>query len=80
MFVSYFVAGFIPLLPYLVFDRVATALSYSIVLSLAALFGIGFLVGHISKTRKIKEGGQMLLLGGLAIALGVFIGQLVRHW
>lgn len=77
MFVSYLIAGFIPLSPYLVFNKVTTALTFSIILSLIALFCLGLLISHISRTKKIKEGLQMILLGGLAIGLGVFIGQLV---
>lgn len=78
MFVSYFLAGLIPLLPYVVLREVTSALRVSILLSLFALFILGLLTARLTKTGQLKEGLQIVLLGGAAVLLGVFIGRFVQ--
>ena len=77
MFVSYFISGFVPLFPYLFFE-VSGALTLSIVVSLIALFFMGVAKGKMSHTPWIRSGFKMFLVGGIAIAVGVTIGSLVR--
>ena len=76
MFFSYFFAGFIPLAPYLILP-VQQALGASIVLALAALFILGFIAGSLSKTRVMRQGIEMLIIGGVAVLLGVGVGLFV---
>ena len=78
MFCSYLAAGLIPLLPYIIFEKIY-ALTASIMLSLVALFSLGVYSANISKMRVLKSGFRMLIIGGMAIAVGVVIGQLVRQ-
>src|SRR3990167_3674571 len=73
MFFSYFVAGFIPLLPYAILD-VRSALITSIVLSLAALFVLGITGAGLSHTNKLKHGMRMFFIGGVAVLVGVVVG------
>lgn len=77
MFFSYFVSGFIPLFPYLVFP-VAMAFWVSVVLSLAALFGLGVIGARISDISVVRSGLRMLIIGGVAIALGITVGSLIK--
>lgn len=79
MFISYFVAGFIPLFPYLIAE-IRTAFIVSIALSLLALFLLGALSGKSFGIRVWKRGVQMLVLGGIAIGLGVVVGVAVNRW
>lgn len=76
MFVSYLVAGFMPLAPYFVLES-AEALPYSVGAALLALFALGIYGARMTKTHFLKRGIQMLLIGGAAIAVGVLAGQLV---
>lgn len=76
MFVSYFITGFIPLVPYLLVDR-DRALWYSIGASLAALFVLGATAARLARINVIRNGLEMLLVGGLAIAIGVIVGSVV---
>lgn len=78
MFISYFVAGFIPLFPYLVFPT-ATALFVSIAASLGALFLLGLISGTLSKRRVLKSGLRMALVGGAAIAVGALAGMVLSQ-
>lgn len=77
MFFSYFFAGFIPLFPYLLFP-LALALRISILGSLVALFLLGVVGARISHIAFVKNGLRMLLLGGVAIAVGIFVGRLTN--
>lgn len=74
MFISYFVAGFVPLLPY-VFFALNLAFWYSIGFSLSALFLLGVFSARVSGISFIKDGARMLIIGGIAIAVGVLVGR-----
>lgn len=74
MFSSYFVAGFIPLLPYLVAET-DRALPLSIAASVLALFILGFAGGVLSKTSVMRSALRMTIVGGAAIAIGVAVGS-----
>ncbi|OGG64115.1 hypothetical protein A3C18_00805 [Candidatus Kaiserbacteria bacterium RIFCSPHIGHO2_02_FULL_54_11b] len=75
MFFSYFVAGFIPLAPYLVF-AVGQAFPLSVAGSVAALFVLGYWSGR--KTASAwRKALRMGLVGGLAILVGTAAGSLV---
>ncbi|MEK7612918.1 MAG: VIT1/CCC1 transporter family protein [Patescibacteria group bacterium] len=73
MFFSYFVAGFIPLFPYILYEPTA-AFQLSIIYSLAALFLLGMLSGALARTRLMKNALRMLVIGGVAIGAGVLAG------
>lgn len=77
MFVSYFVAGFIPLFPYILLDR-EPALVTSITASCTALFLLGFLGARHFGSRGYRSGIRMLLLGGGAIVIGILVGRLLH--
>lgn len=76
MFGSYFVAGFVPLFPYVVYPPGA-AFQLSIVYSLLALFALGLLSGALSRSNLWRAALRMALVGGVAIAAGVGAGLLL---
>lgn len=77
MFFSYFVAGFIPLLPILLFE-----LPYSVYLTVAfaliGLFLLGLLKGKLTKTNLLKSGLKVAVVGGIATALGIAVGIMLK--
>jgi len=75
MFVSYFISGFIPLIPYLLFTGPVAFLS-SIGVSIVALTFLGMLSAKLSKTNIRKSTVRMVVIGTLAIGAGVLIGGL----
>lgn len=78
MFFSYFAAGFIPLAPYIIF-AVIPAFLISVLLSLVALFILGAVSSKFFKTdHTTRHGIKMLIIGGLAIAVGIVVGKLVN--
>lgn len=76
MFISYAIAGVIPLLPYVIFPK-ETAFIVSVSLTLVALFGLGAISAAQYKGKVVKRGVKTMVLGGLAIAAGVLIGSLL---
>jgi len=74
---AYVVGGLVPLLPYLFIDVVPRALSVSIVVTLIALFGFGWLKGRYTGTRPITSALQTFVIGGLAAAAAFVIARLV---
>ena len=74
MFISYFVAGFIPLAPYLIYAEASAALPVSVAVSLAALFILGLVGGSLSNGNLLRRGTRMMVVGGVAIAAGVIAG------
>lgn len=77
MFSSYFVSGFIPLFPYLMFPT-NRALPYSVLISLIALFILGYISATFSNTDKFRKGVEMFIIGGIAILLGVIVGMAIN--
>jgi VIT1/CCC1 family predicted Fe2+/Mn2+ transporter len=72
---SYFGAGLIPLSPYIITDP-SRAFYYSIVASLFALAVLGIISAKVLKLSVAHNALRMFLMGGFAIALGVFVGAL----
>jgi vacuolar iron transporter family protein len=74
MFFSYFVAGLIPLVPYLLVVG-SSAMIVSIACTLVALLILGVVGGTLSGVRAVRGGIRAVVVGGLAIALGIFVGS-----
>jgi VIT1/CCC1 family predicted Fe2+/Mn2+ transporter len=79
MFVSYFLAGFVPLSPYLFFP-VSSAFPASISASLIALFILGYVSARKFGANARKSSLRMLTLGGLAIFAGTAVGFLLKRF
>jgi predicted membrane protein (TIGR00267 family) len=79
MFFSYFLSGFIVILPYMIFP-VSEAFKISIVLSIFSLFILGIISGKISKINIFKNGLKMAIVGGLAILVGTLAGNLLTDF
>lgn len=77
MFCSYFTAGFIPVLPYILFPFPGSIL-ISTLLSLTGLAFLGIYKGIISKTSLFKNSVEVLVIGGLASLVGVIAGYILK--
>lgn len=77
MFFAYFIAGFVPLSPYL-FLAPDVALPVSITASSISLFILGGVGSVVSKIPFWKGAMKMLIIGGIAIVLGVIVGSIVH--
>jgi VIT1/CCC1 family predicted Fe2+/Mn2+ transporter len=72
MLFSYVLCGLVPLLPYLL--GLKDAFAYSIIATLIALFALGYFSAEMLKTKMLKSALRMLIIGGAAVALGIFVG------
>ena len=79
MFISFILASFIPILPYILFN-LSIALWISILLSIATLFALGLVSAEIVKVKMVPHAIKMALLGGVAIIIGVVVGLFVRQY
>ena len=77
MFVSYFAAGFIPLLPYILLDASA-AFEVSIIATLVALMFLGMISARTLGTPLWRSGLRMLTIGGIAVIMGIVVGVLFK--
>ena len=77
MFFSFFLAGLIPIAPY-VFIESKSAIAVSIITSLIALFILGLASGKMSRTGMISRGLRMAILAGIAIFIGIMVGKFVN--
>lgn len=77
MFLSYSLAGLIPLAPILVLDYPGSV-AFSVILALAGLFLLGYIKGRLINTSPWNGGLKILIVGGIATALGVLVGFIFK--
>lgn len=75
---AYIVGGIIPLIAYIVLP-IASAIWISVVVTLLALFGLGIAVSRFAKRSWLRAGSELVLLAGIAGAVGFAIGQVVER-
>lgn len=72
---SYVAGGLIPLAPYFFISNTRPALFFSVLVTMAALAGFGFIKGIFTGTPAGRSAGQTLLIGGLAAAAAFLIAR-----
>jgi VIT1/CCC1 family predicted Fe2+/Mn2+ transporter len=76
MFVAYFLAGLVPLVPIIVFP-IEYARDVAIVGALVGLFALGYWKGKVVKVSPIKSALEILIIGGIATAVGIIVGNIL---
>ncbi len=76
MFISYFLAGLVPIIPYII-APLESAFIWSIILTILALVVFGVITSKLSKVNVAKNSIRMLIIAGLAIVVGVGIGKII---
>jgi len=74
---AYVAGGFIPLAPYLVSSSARSALGFSVVVTLVALFAFGYVKGRFTGARPVRSALQTALIGGLAAAAAFAIARAI---
>lgn len=77
MLISYLLAGLVPVLP-IMFFPLPEAGFVSVISAFAGLFVLGFVKGKIVKINRTRSGLEMLFVGGIAAAIGIAVGLLLR--
>lgn len=75
---SYIAGGLIPLSPYILLTSTSTALRVSIGVTLAALFGFGYIKGHFTGTNPLRGALQTALIGGLSATAAFGIARMFK--
>ena len=76
MFIAYFMAGLVPLLP-VVLLPIEYSREVAIAASLIGLFILGYLKGKVVKVSPIKSALEILIIGGLATLIGIVVGNVL---
>ncbi len=74
---SYIAGGLVPLAPYMVTGDVFTGLTFSMAVTLVALFIFGFVKGRLTGIHPLRGGLQTLVIGGLASAAAFGLAKLI---
>ncbi len=74
---SYAVAGFIPLSPYMLIHSLGTALNVSVIVTLLALLVFGYIRGRVTGTNAVRAGLETILVGGIAAGAAFTIARLI---
>lgn len=74
---AYVAGGVIPLAPYLAARRASAALTLSVAVTMAALFGFGFVKGRFTGAKPLKSAIQTTLIGGLAAGAAFALARLL---
>lgn len=74
---SYVVGGLIPLAPYMIVERMSTALGLSVAMTLVALFVFGYVKGTFTGLAPWRGGWQTVIIGGLAATAAFAIARAV---
>jgi vacuolar iron transporter family protein len=74
---SYVVGGLIPLIPYMIATKVKTALLFSAIVTVIALFGFGYGKNKMIGLSPLRGGIQTILIGGVAAGAAFLIARLV---
>lgn len=76
MFASYVVGGLIPLTAYIL-QPIHVAIPISVLFTLTGLFALGAFTTAFTKQPFLKSGLRMLLIGGVALVVGLVVGSVV---
>jgi len=74
---SYFLGGLVPLTP-IVLLSLPVSSYVSISAALVGLFLVGFIKAKLVQVPAVRSGVEMLVLGGITTAIGLFIGNIFR--
>jgi VIT1/CCC1 family predicted Fe2+/Mn2+ transporter len=74
---AYAVGGFVPLAPYIAIKSAATALLFSIAVTLLALLVFGFIKGRFTGMRPVRSALQTAFIGSAAAGAAFLIAKLI---
>ena len=77
MFVSYLGAGMIPIIPVIIFGPPLS--SYiGVMLAFLGLFIVGYLRGHLTGEKPLRNAIELFIIGGTATTIGLVVGYFLK--
>ena len=77
VFLSYIIAGLIPLFPYLILPHLE-AIPFSIGAALIGMIILGIFKGKLSKKSPFRSALEVLIIGGIAAGIGIAVGLIFK--
>lgn len=77
MFISYLMAGMIPIAPIVIFDQPAGRY-VSIVFAFLGLFVIGYIKGQVVQQKPLRSAIELFIIGGTATIIGLLVGHFLK--
>lgn len=77
MFLGYLIAGMIPILPLFLFPYAYSSLG-SVLFAFLGLFTLGFIKGKLVHVGAIQSALKILVVGGLAVLIGIAVGRFLK--
>jgi len=74
---AYIAGGLVPLTPYMLISNAGSALIFSVIFTLLALFIFGYIKGRFTGTHPLQSALQTTLIGGLAAAVAFGLARLI---
>ncbi len=75
MFFAYFAAGLVPLLP-IIFFPMEYSRDVAIIAALIGLLVLGYVKGKVVKVPPLRSAIEIFVIGGLATAIGIIVGNI----
>ena len=77
MFGSYLLAGLVPIAPMVLLDR-PLAIPATVITALGMLLLVGYVKGRMVHVRPVRSAFELLAIGGIATAIGLIVGNVLR--
>jgi vacuolar iron transporter family protein len=77
MFVCYFLAGMVPIVPTIIFSQPQARL-IAIIASFIALFVIGYIKGKIVEHKPLRSAFELFVIGSIATTIGLIVGHVLK--
>lgn len=77
MFIAYFMAGLLPIAPIVLLPP-SISVVVSVILALVGLFILGLGKGKITGRSPLRSGLEVLVIGGVACAIGIAVGVYLK--
>lgn len=77
MFISYLLAGMVPIVPTMVLDQ-PMAKTVSIIAAFVGLFVIGYIKGKVVDHKPLRSAIELFIIGAIATSIGILVGNILK--
>ncbi len=77
MFIAYMIGGSFSIIPTVIFDQ-STGRILAVISAFIGLFVIGYIKGHIVEHKPLRSAIELFIIGSIATAIGVIVGNLLK--
>ena len=78
-FVAGVLALILPILPFFLFSDINTSIASSLIISAILLFFLGYYIGEINESDRVRSGVKYATLGIMSAIVAFALGELLKH-